>query len=274
MGLSDFNSLPLSEMTLIAVQAAMCGGEILKKGFGTSYSIQSKRNIHDLVTDYDRKSEKAIIDFLKKKYSNHTFLSEECGKIGEPSQQIEWIIDPLDGTVNFVHEIPVFSVSIAARKEGEVVVGAIYQPLTTELFLAEKGVGSFFKGKKLEVSEVKEIKKSFLVTGFPYNVTENPHHCIEHFIEFIRMGIPIRRMGSAALDYSYVAAGKFDGFFEASLAPWDCAAGKLMVELAKGKVSTWDGKILSIDSYASQVASNGWIHDQLVKILHDKNPRR
>ncbi len=274
MGLSDFNQIPFSEMTLVGVEAAVKAAKVLKKGFGSSFSISSKRTPNDLVTEYDKKSETLIIEQLKKKYPKHSFLSEECGEIGENTDDVQWIIDPLDGTVNFAHGIPSFAISIGVKVKNDVEIGIIHHPLTEELFIAERGKGSFGNGKKLQVSSVTDVRRSFLATGFPYNVTENPHHCIESFIELIKMGVPIRRIGSAALDFSYVASGKFDGFFEASLAPWDVAAGKLIVELAGGKVSTWEGEKLHIDAYDSQLASNGLLHDTLVKILHDKYPKR
>jgi len=265
MQLDSFKNIPLSPEALVGIRAALEAGELLRKGFGTSFAIHAKEGVHNLVTEYDHASEKLIISSIKKHYPDHSFLAEEGGKVAGNSFQ--WVIDPLDGTVNFAHGIPFFAVTLALRKGAETLFGVVYQPLSQELFVAQKGLGSFLNGKKLQVSPVQEIQRAFLVTGFPYNLRENPHHCIEHFIDILRLGIPIRRLGVAALDLSYVAAGRFDGFFEVSLAPWDCAAGNLLIELAGGKVSSWKGSPFSIDSYEPILASNGAIHNQLCNIL-------
>lgn len=270
MGLESFKNITFSEPALVGVRAALAAGELLRKGFGTHFTIHSKPGKHNLVTEYDHLSEKLIIDFIKKHYPDDTFLAEEGGKVGSNDEVLEWVIDPLDGTVNFAHGIPMFAVTLAARKKGEILFGIVYQPLTEELFVAELGVGSFCNGKKLQVTEVKDVKKSILATGFPYNISENPNHCIDHFIDILRLGIPIRRLGVAAIDLAYVAAGRFDAFFEVMLAPWDLAAGKLLVELAGGTVTSWEGKPFSIDSYSPLLASNTHIHHELLKILSRK----
>lgn len=260
-----------SPSTQVAIEVAQKAGTILKEGFGTTFAIDSKEGKHNLVTEYDHLCEKKIIGWIQEKYPTHCFLSEECGAIEAECKEAEWVIDPLDGTVNFAHNVPMFSVSIGMRKNKEIILGVVYQPITEELFVAEKGKGAYLNGKKLEVTPTKKISDSFLSTGFPYNFGENPHHCIEKFMKILKQGIPIRRIGVASLDLAYLAAGRFDGFFEASLAPWDCAAGVLIIEEAKGKVSTWDDTPFSIDSYQPIMATNGKIHEELARILQEKS---
>lgn len=256
-----------SRLTLSAIDAALKAGDLLTKGFGTQFKISSKEGRHNLVTEYDTKAEDLIIDHLKKAFPNSRFLAEESGSSGK-KEDLVWIIDPLDGTVNFAHCIPVFSVSIALEKQGEIVCGVIYQPLHKELFIAEKGKGAFLNGQPIHVSPTHKLENSILATGFPYNLSDNPFHCIDHFIDIVKLGIPIRRLGSAAIDLAYTAAGRYDGFFEVGLKPWDCAAGILLIEEAGGKVTHWDRKPFSIHSNKPIVASNGLIHDPISAILH------
>ena len=151
---------------------------------------------------------------------------------------VTWIIDPLDGTVNFARNIPVFSVSIAAAIDQKIVCGVVYQPITQELFIAEKDKGAYLNGKQLFVSKVAQFDEALMSTGFPYNVDKNPLHCVEKFAQMQVKGVPIRRLGSAAIDLAYVAAGRYDVFWEVGLHPWDMAAGKLLVEEAGGTVSS------------------------------------
>ena len=296
----------LSQITLVAIEASLLAGELLRQGFGSQFSISNKEGRHNLVTEYDHKAEKEIIRFIKNEIKNSCFLAEESGHSGNQGEQILWIIDPLDGTVNFAHQIPFFAVSIAAVFDDKIQSGIIYQPITDELFVAEKGKGAFLyrtrpktgnldrrqapgiddprellcrskskfftesgiNGQKLSVSKVKEIASSMLSTGFPYDLEINPFHCIEHFVDLLKLGLPIRRFGSAALDLAYTAAGRFEGFFEVELAPWDVAAGQLIVEEAGGRVSRWNGEPFDIYSRETIVATNGLIHDQIVKILN------
>lgn len=256
----------LSQITLIAIEAALLAGEILREGFGTHFSISSKEGKHNLVTEYDHKSEKAILDFIKANVPRSRFLAEESGSSGE-KEGITWIVDPLDGTVNFAHQVPIFCISIAAEVDHKVVSGIVYQPITHELFVAEAGKGAFLNGKKLKVSEVKTIDAAILATGFPYDLAKNPGHCIDHFVDILKLGIPIRRLGSAAIDLAYTAAGRFDGFFEVKLHPWDFAAGKLLVEEAGGRVSCWDGSPRTMSSEESILATNGHLHSKTAAIL-------
>ncbi len=260
-----------SHITLIGIEAALQAGDVLRQGFGTSFKISSKAGQHNLVTEYDHRAEKLILDFLSAQVPGSRFYAEESGKSG-PRGSTRWIVDPLDGTVNFAHGIPAFCVSIAAEIKGEVVSGIVYQPITHELFVAEKGKGAFLNGQKIKVSRTPSLEQSILATGFPYNLAKNPHHCIDHFVDILRMGIPIRRMGSAAIDLAYTAAGRFDGFFEVELQPWDVAAGILLVEEAGGKATRWDKKPVSLEAKTHILATNGHIHAEGVKVLNKSIP--
>ena len=261
----------IEELTKIAVEAALKSGEILKKGFGTSFDIFSKKGKNNLVTEFDKLSEKTIIEYIHSVFPDHVFLAEESGKTGELlNNKIRWIIDPLDGTVNFAHGLPIFSISIAAELNHEIISGVVYHPLLDELFVAEKGKGAYLNDKQLKVSNNSDLDSSMLVTGFPYNVNQNPCGCIDHFVNIIKRGIPVRRLGSAALDLAYVAAGRFDGFWEINLNPWDVAAGILLVQEAGGKVSQYSGDAYWIDN-DSILATNGRIHNSISKILSSCN---
>lgn len=256
-----------SYLTFVATQAALHAGELLRKGFGTRFRTSSKRGKQDLVTEYDTASEESIISTIKAHFPDHGFLAEESGKSGLKEAPVTWIIDPLDGTVNFANHIPVFSISIAAMVNNSVVCGVIYQPIVHELFVAEKGKGAYLNGMPLRVSSAENFDQSIMATGFPYNVNENPLHCIDQFSKIARLGVPIRRLGSAAIDLAYVAAGRFDAYWEVTLNPWDYAAGKLMIEEAGGKVSHIDGSIHESITYDSILASNGRLHNQMIEKL-------
>jgi myo-inositol-1(or 4)-monophosphatase len=255
-----------SQLLTIAMQAALKAGHILERGFGTLFEISSKPGKHNLVTDYDKLSEKTIIATILKEFPDHSFLAEESG-ISHAGGPVTWIIDPLDGTVNFAKTIPIFSVSIAACVDGEVVCGVVYQPITKELFFGEKGKGAFLNGSRLQVTTTPALSESFLSTGFPYDVDKNPLHCIEAFASIAQLGAPIRRLGSAAIDLSYVAAGRFDAFWEVVLEPWDVGAGKLFIEEAGGLVTRYDGSPVKPLMRGPILATNSHIHPEMLKKL-------
>src|SRR3989339_1431836 len=213
-------------------------GEVLRGGFGKNFSIEYKTNVANLVTEYDKKSEKIIIDFIKKEFPTHSVLAEESGS-HESTGEYLWVIDPLDGTTNFAHGLPIFAVSIGVQKNGETICGVVYDIMRDEIYSAEKGSGSFRNGMKLKVSSNDDLRKSVLVTGFPYNIAENPDHAFERFIASLKAARAVRRLGSAAIDFCYVASGVFDGFWEVHLHPWDICAGKLIVEEAGGVVTNF-----------------------------------
>ena len=257
-----------AELVFVATQAALQAGELLKRGFGTSFVIESKPGKQNLVTEYDKASEKCIISSILSHFPNHSFLAEESGTTQNAESAVLWIIDPLDGTVNFAHGIPMFSISIAAAINKEIVAGVVFQPLTNELFIAQKGKGAYLNGSRLQVSKNSSLNDDvMLATGFPYNADENPGHCIDQFAHLTQLGIPIRRLGSAAIDLSYLAAGRFDAYWEVTLHPWDMAAGKLLVEEAGGKVTHFDGSAHQIFCHASMLATNSRLHHEMIHHL-------
>ncbi len=256
-----------SELTFVAIQAALKSGALLQKGFGSDFEITLKPGVQNLVTEYDNASEKSIISTIFEHFPDHAILAEESGDIQKGKSPVTWIIDPLDGTVNFARSVPVFSVSIAASIEGVVISGVVYQPMTKELFIAEKGKGAFLNGRQIFVSKTSNFETALLSTGFPYNVDKDPQQCVEKFAKMQLKGVPIRRLGSAAIDMAYVAAGRFDAFWEVGLHPWDMAAGKLLIEEAGGRVSGWDGSAHPILGYNTMLATNGLLHTQMVEHL-------
>ena len=253
-----------------AVKAAYAAGRELRRGFGTDFKIYNKEGRNNLVTEFDTLSEKMIIEMLGNDFPDSNFLAEESGKSGIENKKITWVIDPLDGTVNFAHKLPIFSISIAAVIDNEIVAGVIYHPVLDEIFVAIKGQGATRNGAALSVSQNDDYSTAFLVTGFPYNVYKNPCNCIDHFVDVIRNGNPVRRLGSAALDLAYVAAGIFDGFWEIDLNPWDVAAGILLIREAGGKVTEFNGNEYNLFD-RTLIASSAKMHPELVKKLSTCN---
>lgn len=260
-------NLSFSELTLIAIEAAKKAGALLQQGFGSNFEINSKPGMQNLVTEYDHIAEKEIITTISKRFPDHAFLAEESGSTPKMDSAVMWIIDPLDGTVNFAHNIPVFSVSIAACVDGVIVSGVVYHPMAQELFVAEKGKGVYLNAKPISVSKVNATANSLMATGFPYDVDKDPLNCIEKFAKMQLMGVPVRRLGSAAIDLAYVAAGRWDAYWEVGLHPWDMAAGKLLVEEAGGEISHWDGASHKIFGYNTVLASNGLLHQTMIEHL-------
>ena len=249
-----------------ALDAARAAGDILRNALGTALVIETKQNqVANLVTDADTAAERAIIDLIRSRYPDHAILGEEGGASAGRAD-VKWIIDPLDGTTNFAHGVPLFSVSIAAEKNGEIVAGVVYNPVADEMFAAEKGAGATLNGVPMRVSTESDITRSLLVTGFPYNVLENPDFCRERFVAFMMHVHGIRRLGSAALDCAYVAAGRLDGYWEVALQPWDQAAGVLLVREAGGTVTNFEGGPHSVYSLPF-LGSNGLIHERMIEIL-------
>jgi myo-inositol-1(or 4)-monophosphatase len=254
-------------MLNIAIEAALAAGKFLKQNVGKIKDIQLKSGQEkNLVTEIDKKSEAMIIELITKHFPSHTILAEEGGGKKSPRSDVKWIIDPLDGTTNYTHGFPVFCVSIGIEVKEQLVAGVIYDPNFDEMFTAEKGKGAYLNGKRISVSKRTSLKESLLVTGFPYNVAENPNNAIEHFVHFLMDAQAVRRMGSAAIDLAYVAAGRYEGFWEVALNPWDMAAGALLVEEAGGKVTRFSGEPFNI--YQQEVlASNGIVHEHMMEVL-------
>jgi myo-inositol-1(or 4)-monophosphatase len=247
-------------------EAAYESGKILSKNFGGKYKISSKVIVSNLVTEIDHRSEKKIISVIRKNFPDHSILTEESGKLSKDSEY-QWIIDPIDGTVNYAHGIPLTCVSIAIEKNGDVIMGVVYNPMGCEYFFAEKGKGAYLNGKKILVSKNSSIEKSLLVTGFPYNSSTFKPNPADLFKKFLMMNVPIRRLGSAALDLCWTACGRFDGFWEYNLNAWDVAAGKLILEEAGGRLSNFEGKKYSI--YMKEIlATNGKIHKNMLGVIN------
>jgi len=249
----------------IAITAAKEAGKIIKENFHKQKKIFYKGKI-DLVTNIDKKAEDIIIRIIKNSYPNHNILTEESKHSQDPHQEFCWVIDPLDGTTNYVHELPPVSVSIALQKNRESIIGVVYNPINNELFYSEIGKGSFRNKQKISVSKNNNISKALLVTGFPYNMEDAQRNNIHNFTKVIKICQGIRRLGSAAIDLCYVAAGIFDGFWELELMPWDTAAGILIVKEAGGRISKINNEKFSIFD-KEIVATNGFIHNELLNIL-------
>ena len=249
------------------IKAVEAGAAVMQRYFQGKFVISNKEGINNLVTEADHASEKAIFEIIKQDYPDHYILSEEAGEIVMDSNY-KWIIDPIDGTVNFAHGLPLCCVSIGLEQDGEMILGAVYNPFIREFFFAQKGYGATLNDKIIKVSEEDSVGKSCLVTGFPYSYLDEPNGPLEVFSRLIRRGVPVRRLGSAAMDLCWVAAGRFDGFYEHKLAAWDSAAGFLIVEEAGGRVSDFTGHHYS--PYQPHIiATNGKIHDELLAVVNN-----
>ena len=248
------------------LRAIHAGADLLRHYFEGTFEIQSKDSLNNLVTEVDKKAEEAIIEVIRAEFPEHFILSEEAGEMSTGSEY-KWIIDPIDGTVNFAHGIPICCISIGLEHNGVMMLGAVFNPFMNELFFAERGKGAFLNNRPLKVSNNNQMESACLVTGFPYRWVEVHMDPISVFERFIRMGLPVRRLGSAAIDLCWVAAGRFDGFWEYNLNPWDIAAGYLIIEEAGGRISNFNGDPYSV--YDKQtLATNGKIHEAMLKIIN------
>lgn len=255
---------PIETYLETAKAAAREAGRLLGESYGMRGEVMFKGAV-DLVTRFDRLSQDMIFRRLSAAFPDHGFLAEE-GLSREGASDLRWIFDPLDGTTNFAHTFPVFCVSVALEKAGSVILGVVYDPTRNELFEAVRGQGARLNGRPVRVSEVTELAKALLATGFPYDVRTSRVNNVREFGDFIVRAQAIRRCGSAALDLCYVACGRFDGFWELKLKPWDVAAGALVIEEAGGRVSDFDGG--PFDPFAERaLASNGLIHGEMMDIL-------
>ncbi len=245
-------------------------GAIIREGFGTKLTLEYKSNITDFVTNIDKAAERKIIDFIKKEYPTHNIVAEESG-VENNNSDFTWVIDPLDGTMNFAHGLPIFSVSIGVMKGNEIIVGVIYDVMNDMIYSVEKGSGAFQNDRKISVSETTDLEKSLLVTGFPYNIKENPEFAIERFTKFLQSARGVRRLGSAAIDLCYIANGTFDGFWEVSINAWDICAGHLLIEEAGGKMTNFVGQKIdySKQSGIKMLATNGKIDKQMIELLNE-----
>ena len=247
-------------------KAVMAGAEEILRFFNHSFKISNKEGRNNLVTEADHASEKAILEVIKTNFPGHSILTEETGNLPQESDY-KWIVDPIDGTINFAHGIPINCVSIGLEFRGEMIMGMVCNPHLKELFFAEKGKGATLNDKPIKVSRETDVMKSCLVTGFPYIYLNIPNGPLDIFERLIREGVPVRRLGSAAIDLCWVACGRFDGFYEHKLEPWDSAAGSLIVKEAGGKVTDFTGGEFSVYQHRI-LATNGIIHDQMLNIIN------
>lgn len=248
----------------VALRAAKEAGAILREGMDQARIIEYK-GVKNIVTDMDRRSEEAIAALVQRELPGHSLVSEEGTRL-QGDSGYRWFVDPLDGTTNYAHGYPCFSVSIGVERDGEVIYGVVYDPTLEELFTAEREGGAFLNGKQLRVSAISRLSDALLATGFPPDVGTAEENNLDHFANFMKRAQAVRRPGSAALDLCYVAAGRFDGFWELRLSPWDVAAGSLMVMEAGGRVTDLQGQPLRL-SKPQVVASNGLLHEEMLRIL-------
>ncbi len=247
-----------------AIEAARKGAEVLRSRFGNISRIR-KKAAAELVTEADTESEELIVSTIQAEFPDHAVLGEEHGLISGTAEY-KWFVDPLDGTVNFTHQIPIFSISIALAVRNNLSLGIVLDPVNDELYTAVSGQGAQCNGEPIQVSSTRTIADSLLVTGFPYDVEENFESVMARYGNCLKASQGARRLGSAALDLCYVACGRFEGFWEQSLKPWDSAAGALMVAEAGGRVTTFSNQPYTVD-HAEILATNGPVHEQMLALL-------
>ena len=256
--------MDIENITRVSIAAAYKGAEVLRSKFG-HISQTRKKGVIDLVTEADTSSEECILQVIRTAFPNHSILAEESGQEAR-DEALVWIIDPLDGTTNFAHQIGWYAVSIAFSVAGKVVVGVVLNPVTGELFTAAHGRGAKCNNHSIKVSSVSYVSDSLLASGFPYNIRENLNPIISRFKRCLNASQGIRRMGSAALDLCYVACGRFEGFWEENLKPWDTAAGVLIAREAGAHVTDFSGRPYPIEGDET-LATNGRIHEEMLKLL-------
>ena len=247
-----------------AIAAARAGGEELRTRFAQPRTIKQKANFTDLVTDADTAAEAKVLEVIQAAHPFDAILAEESGAHRSEGPG-RWLIDPLDGTTNYAHHVPHFAVSIGYEERGELVLGVVYDPMRDELFVGEKGKGATLNDAPIHVSQTQSLNAAMLATGFPYWLQERPQPLLDLFSAFIKEVQTLRRFGSAALDLAWVAAGRYDGFFELGLKSWDVAAGSVLVEAAGGRVSGTDGLPLVVDA-GHILAANGLLHARLLQV--------
>jgi len=261
----------MDDFLTVACDAARRAGNILRENIGGIREISYKGDIN-LVTEMDMRSERAVVETILASFPGHGIIAEEETSIRNESGY-RWIIDPLDGTTNYAHGYPCFSVSIALEHEGDVIAGVVYDPMRDELFAARKGKGASLNGRQIRVTAVDTLIKSLLATGFPYDRKVSEKNNMDYFHELLMASQEVRRDGSAALDLCYVASGRFDGFWELKLKPWDVAAGSLIVTEAGGMVSDFSGRRFSLHD-EEILATNGRIHHPMIEILQNVGEKR
>ena len=256
--------MDLDRVKQVGISAAYKGAEVLQSYFGNITRVNKKGAI-DLVTEADLRSEEKVVSTIRAAFPDHTILAEESGlKEGTPGYS--WLVDPLDGTTNFAHQVPIFCISIAFAAGDNTRVGIVLNPINGELFTATRDGGAQCNGKPIQVSSTTLISDSLLVTGFPYNLREIFDQIVTRYASCLRAAQGIRRLGSAAIDLCYVACGRFEGFWEQNLKPWDTAAGSLIVAEAGGRVTDFSNQSFQVDA-KEILATNGQIHDEMLSLL-------
>lgn len=255
----------------VAIDAARAAGEILTAGFRAAHRVAFKGQTTNLVTEMDERAEELIVGRLAATFPDDAILAEERGAARGRSGR-RWIVDPLDGTTNYAHGLPIFAVSIALEVDGRIALGVAYDPSADELFVAERGRGATVNDARLAVSSTNSLEASLLSTGFPYNIRETRDNNLKEYSAFALRCRGVRRLGSAVLDLAWVAAGRLDGFWELSLGPWDVAAASLFVEEAGGRITNLTGGAVDVDAPAV-VATNGRIHDEMLAVLRSVRER-
>lgn len=251
----------------VAIEVARAAGDLLRRELDAPRRIVYKGSPTNLVTEMDARAEAFIVDRLLAAFPGDAILAEERGAQGGRSGR-RWIIDPIDGTTNYAHGLPAYAVSIALEAAGGVVLGVVYDPSHDELYVAERGSGAFCNDARLAVSTTTSLDESLLTTGFPYDIRVNPDNNLKEYAVFATRSRAVRRVGSAVIDLAWVACGRYDGFWELRLGPWDVAAAGLMVEEAGGRLTSIDGGPLDMEA-PTLVASNGRIHDAMLAILRE-----
>jgi myo-inositol-1(or 4)-monophosphatase len=255
------NEPRLNEMQQLVRQA----GAIVREGFDKQHDV-SYKGVIDLVTEIDHLSERFLLEEIGRRWPGSTILAEESG-LAHGTSRNSWYVDPLDGTVNYAHDIPIFSVSLAYAVNGQVTLGAVYDPMRDEMFSAERGKGAHLNDKPIQVSSTIELQKSLLVTGFPYDAWDTDRDNFDNFVRFSKQTQGVRRLGSAALDACWVAVGRFDGFWEIALNPWDVAAGGLIAEEAGARVTNVHGTPDYLSKPQSIIAATPKIHASILEQL-------
>jgi myo-inositol-1(or 4)-monophosphatase len=255
---------PDPRLLATAVEAVVRAGALQMAKFGTGIPVHKKGAI-DLVTEVDLEVEQMFRAMIAERFPDHDVLAEEM-VVASRGARHRWVFDPLDGTTNFAHGVPIFCASLALEIDGEAAVAAVYDPNRKELFTAEAGVGSWLNGNRLKASDNATVIESMLVTGFPYNIHQKADEFLKVFGQVLKEARAIRRLGSAAIDICWVAAGRMDGFWEASLKPWDTRAAALILEEAGGRVTGMDGQKWNPDG-GHILATNGLIHDEVLRII-------
>lgn len=259
-----------SALINVMIDAAGKAGRSLLRGFGDIESLQvSRKGPADFVSEADRRAEKIIFETLQKARPKYGFLMEERGEVAGEDISNRWVVDPLDGTLNFLHGLPHFAVSIALERDGEPFAGVIYEPVSDQMFWAEKGQGAHLNGRRLRVSSRRDLSESVFATGIPFHGRDGHEPFLAQLAEVMAVSAGVRRFGAAALDLAYVAAGRYEGFWEQGLNPWDIAAGIVILREAGGTVSDFSGRKRMMES-GEIIASNGVLHEDLRRLLRKR----